>query len=334
MKASSYIFFVVGLTAFSCASAPKSAGADPLDAVLVTEAEQAADKASQEAEVVIDEKQLALDAYKTLVGDVTLSVVSAPKETVAKKAFSAPYVIKALHADGSPASSFSLTVTYPSGRDENALIVFATAALTADEAGMASFTPGIPAGAFNTTVRFSPAVSESDADNEEIQKLAAEKTVEAPFAVHTRFQHAGGGLAIVDFNASGAPIRMRSDSSSALLTNLMKKGFLKVGNADFTDEVASGNRSAVYKAAKNLFGSVSTYLIYGTVKYAEPVKKSEAGYTCTLTADITCLDMRDGSLLYHTTTSATATEKQEWSALTQARTTLTKDVAEQIYYGM
>ena len=334
MKLTPYMILAMGLASFSCASTP-SPVQETLEPVPADEIIDLAPAVPEEpVQEAPDPAQLAFQSYQEQVGDVSLSLLSSPKETLSRRAFSAPFVVKAARSDGSPVAGLELSVSYPASRAEDGSIVFGSAAVTTAEDGTAIWAAGTPDAAFSSFVSFAPALNGDLSENGQAVALTRSKAVEAPFKVRTRFMQAGGSLAIVDFSASGAPIRSRSDSSSALLMSLMQKGFVRIGNADFTDQVASGSREAVYKAAKSLFGSSSAYLIFGTVKYASPVQKTEAGYSCTLLADITCLDMKDGSVLYRTEIEETAVEKQEWSALTQARSAIAKKLSEQIYYGM
>lgn len=333
MKVTPYIFFAIGLTSFSCASTPKTTV--PAEASLTPqEYEQTAIEPTAEVNTSIDEAAIAFEAYVAKFSAITLSVESSPREISAAKAFATPYVVKATNADGTPAEAIPLTVRFPKERAEDGGIIYNEAEIVTQSDGTASFTPETPLNPCNDVIIFSPKIDDSSLGNERIVSYAQEKSVTAPFLVHTRRLQAGGSIALVDFTQSGTPIRNRSDSSSALLINLMQKGFSRIGNADFTDQVAGGNKDAVYKAAKALFGNASSFLIFGTIKYAEPMQKTDSGIVCTLVADLTCIDMKDGRVLYHSVTEKSATEKQEWSALTAARTALAKDLAVQIFYGL
>ena len=87
-------------------------------------------------------------------------------------------------------------------------------------------------------------------------------------------------------------------------------------------------------AAKPMIGSSSNYLIFGTVKYEQVITQIEDGYMCTLVGDITCLNMKDGSVLYHTTKTASATDAKDWQVLPKVRADLATQIADAIYYGM
>ncbi len=342
MKILFYIVLLSSIAAISCASTPKHAPQEDLPSentpapVSLEEAAPKEDELPAETTQtpIVDEKAEALAAFKALLSEVTLSVTATPSEVVATKAFASPYILTARFADGKPAQELSILVCAPQGRAEDGSVTYRMLELTTQEDGTVRFLPETPARACNDVVRFTPVIPALLTDSEEAEQLAQEKSVTAPFLVRTRLSRAGGVLALVDFTKSGAPIRSRSDSSSSLLTALMKKGFASVGNIDFTDQIASGSKDAVYKAAKQMLGSSCAYLVYGTVKYAAPVEKTDAGFVCTLTADVTCLTMKDGSLLYHTVIESSATEKQEGSALVSCRTALTQELSTQLYYGL
>ncbi len=276
-------------------------------------------------------KETPLSLYKAKTDGIALSFISAPKQTVKGKAFSAPYILKATKADGSPASNFEVTLEIPAKRTGDN-VEYSKTILTTDTDGAISFSAGIPAQSFNTVVKAYPSADTSD---EEVAKLAASKTVTAPYKAKTNMTSAGGCLAIVDYNASGKIIHDNSVSSSNLLTELMVAGFSRVGNGpDFSSSISSGDSTKVYNSAKAMLGTSSAYLIYGTVKYANPVEKTESGFKCTLNGEIVCLDMKSGAVLYSAKRTASVTEAKEWNALPNARKALAKELAPAIIYGM
>lgn len=334
MKSKSYIFLTTAVLAVSCASTPKELPVQTQEEV-VAEVSETAPVEEEPVASPVDKAQLAYEEYAARFSDLMITVTGSPKEVMAGKEFATPYTVKAAKADGSPYAALALTVTYPATRTADASsIVYATATVTTAEDGTASFMPPATTRSFAADVCFSPAVEEEHATNEQIQTLVAGKTVTAPYTVRTRYMRSGGNIAIVDYSASGKPITVNSDSSSKLLAELMKKGFSGIGNADFTTQVVSGDKDAVYTAAKRLLGNVSSYIIYGTVKYAKAIEKTEQGYCCTLDADISCLNMKDGTLLYHTTFTEQATAASESAALTNTRIAVAKKLSQEIYYGM
>ena len=344
VKISTYIFFASTLTAVSCATTQPMTTQNPAATAQSSTPSSVEDSTpvaiptvtEEPPAPVIDEATRAYEAYRATVDGVTLSVVSSPKEVIAGQAFAAPYIVKAVNADASAVSGLKLTATYPVSRTDttNKGIQTATETLTTEEDGTVSFSLPLPQRPFNDRVRFSPAVADEDAENEQIAALAAEKAVEAPYKVRTRYVRSGGSIALVDYTAAGKPITSNSESSSKLLAELMKKGFVGIGNADFTSQVNAGDRAAVYTAARRLFGNASAYLIYGTVKHAAPVEQTAGGVRATLTADVICLNMNDGSVLYSTRLTESAEAARDSAAITAARVALAKKLSEEIYYGM
>ena len=306
----------------SCASAPKAETNEK------SNRNASATVPSETKKEVIKVNKLKL--YEEKTGDVKISIVSAPKSTVKGRPFAVPFKIKAVHADGTPASGFEITVSYPD-QVSNDEVTFAASLLKTTEDGTVSFDPAAPSKSVRSIVRFYPAFDDGDEDVSSAQLKAA---VTAPWLVKTDLMKSGGSTALVDFAENGKPITNNSVSSSKLLTSLMRDGFTRIGNADFTKQIVSGDKAAVYKSACSLFGTALSYLIYGTVKFVTPATKTETGWTCTLTADITCLNMKDGSILYQTTRTVTAEDSKQWNVLTKTREALGEELADAVVYGM
>lgn len=273
----------------------------------------------------------AYDEYKNKIDSLSLRLASAPKATTKGRAFSSPFSVKVTKiADGTPAEGVELSVVYPVSRKDDE-IQYGETKITSNGNGTANFTPPVPQMSVNGSVSIFPSGDMSNAEIEAAAKLAG---VSAGYQVKTNLTQSGGCIALVDYAQTGTPITNNSVSSSNLLTELMKKGFVRVGNIDFTKEVVSGDKEQVYGAAKSMLGSSSSYLIYGTVKYEQVITKTETDYTCTLVGDITCLNMKDGAVLYHTVKKVTAEDPKDWNVLPKARAELAKVLAEAIYYGL
>lgn len=269
--------------------------------------------------------------YRDLIDGIALTMASAPKATTKGHAFSSPFSVKVTKsADGTPAEGIVLTVRYPVAKT-NDDIQYAETTITSNGNGTANFTPPVPQVTVNGTVTIFPAGDTGDPDIAAAAQLAS---VTAAYQVRTNLLQSGGCIAIVDYTPNGTPITARSDSSSGVLTEMMKKGFVRVGNIDFVTEVVSGDKNRVYNAAKPMIGGSTAYLIFGTVRYGQPTQKAADGCTCTLSGDITCLSMKDGSVLYHTTRQATASDAREQQALTKARADMARQIADAVYYGL
>lgn len=269
--------------------------------------------------------------YAKKIQDITLSVHSYPNETVKGKAFSAPFSFKAVKSDGTPASGLELSITYPETKI-NGQLGFALANLTTDSNGTVTFIPATPSYSFNSEIRAYPS---GDITNPEIQKLAEKAAVKAPYKVRTNRADKGGTISLLDFNSSGKPVLNDSSSSSSLLMCLMRKGFTRIGNADFSASILTDDVSNVYKVAKALVGNNSSYLIFGKVTYLSPAEKNAEGkYSLTLEGNVTCLDMKDGSVLCQIKTTGSSTESTQSACIVAARKALAENLAQEINYGL
>ncbi len=269
-----------------------------------------------------------LELYQGKTRDISISVESAPKATTKGKAFSSPYSVK-VSRNEEIIKDFSVTVIYPSAKADGK-ISFSEKILVTDDSGIASFTPDLPSFSCETKLCFYPT---RDSDDEEVIKEAQKHAVTSDYIVQTDLKNAGGLIALVDFNQKGLPVTSNPVSSSTLLMNLMKNGFTKVGNIDLTNYVLKNDVQSLKAEAKRLTGNASAYLVFGTVKYAD-VQKADSLTTYTLIGELKCLDLRSGTLSVNETFTVSATDKNDWTALTQARQKLSERFAHSIRYGI
>ena len=220
------------------------------------------------------------------------------------------------------AEGITVTVTYPANK-KNATITFATTELTTDATGTVTFTPPDTSFTCNSEITFS------------VESRDGRENTTIPYQVKTDRYNKGGNIAIVDYGLTGNPIRDNSRSASALLTALIRNGFSSIGNVDFVNEVHSGDQEKIYRAAYNLIGNNSNFLIYGTVKYNGEVTQKDGVYYTPLIGDITCLEMKTGKELFHTVIEVVGEGSSEWAALQNARMDLFgPQAAEAIIHGM
>ncbi|MCI1209699.1 MAG: hypothetical protein LKF96_09675 [Treponema sp.] len=270
------------------------------------------------------------DLFRQKIHEITLHLLSSPKGTTKHYAFKEPYVLEVKKEDASPVADFSVNISYPESRTDG-VIVYKTVQVKTDADGKISFDPPVPEFSFDDKVTFYPAPVSSDPA---IVKIATESSVSAPWMVKTDYTWKGGLISLVDYNTHGNPITTNTVSSSKLLMDLIQNGFSSIGNADFTAQIRTGDRNAVYTAAKDLVGHSAKYLIYGTVKYVDTPHKTDEGFACTLQGDITCLNMDDGSVLFKTEQLATAEETAEWKVTGSARQKLADKLCHLIIYGL
>ena len=300
----------------SCASTSKSAKTEP----------QPAESQSQQEE---KHEPTEAELYAQKVSAVKLSLVSTPKEPIKGRIFTSPYTVQVLDSEGKPVESFEISVIYPSGR-ENGAVVLSETAITTDSEGKASFLPPAPECSFNSEISFYPRGNMADS---EIAKIAAENTIKAPFKVQTNLKSAGGVIAVVDFNQNGKPITSNPVSSTNILMSLMKLGFSRIGNIDLTNQVIAGNNAKTLEKAKSLVGNNSNFLIFGTIKI-DSYEKNENGSTYKLLAEIKCMDLKSGEITFMSEKTVSVTDKNDWLALDNARKEIAKNIADEIKYGI
>ena len=262
------------------------------------------------------------------LNDVQFEKVSVPPATTKGKAFKSAFSVKLVSKTGmvNP-QNLKYTVTYPI-IDAEGKKTTATQVLEPSEDGTIEFTSPAYQGAISSSATFKvdlPEIVYTDFENT--------PSIDLPYLVATNMKASGGSIAIVDFTKAGKPITSNSETSSAVLTELIKKGFTRIGNCDFVNEVVSKNDAAVQRSAVELFGKSVTYLIYGTVKY-DTVEKTDAGFHVVLRAELKARHILQNKELFATTIISEATEKSEWAAINAARKKLAYTASNQVLYGM
>ena len=262
------------------------------------------------------------------LNDVEFEKVAVPPATTKGKAFKSVFSVKLVSKTGmvNP-QKLKYTVTYPI-IDTEGKKTTATQTLEPSEDGIIEFTSPAYQGAISSSATFKvdlPEIVYTEFENA--------PAIDLPYLVATNMKASGGSIAIVDFTKAGKPITSNSETSSAVLTELIKKGFTRIGNCDFVNEVVSKNDAAVQRSASELFGKSVTYLIYGTVKY-DTVEKTDAGFHVVLRAELKARHILQNKELFATTIISEATEKSEWAAINAARKKLAYTASNQVLYGM
>ena len=81
-----------------------------------------------------------------------------------------------------------------------------------------------------------------------------------------------------------------------------------VGNAPISDVSYIGKSAEqLYKANYEYIEDSYGYLIYGTIKFEQPVTASDDGFTCILTAEISAIEMKHGKVVLTHNFSQTGT---------------------------
>lgn len=264
--------------------------------------------------------------FKNLLKRIELKVESSPKATVANKAFRTPYVVTVKDENG-PVAGLELTVNWPIGRT-NDTVTYSAARIKTDEEGKVSFTPAAPKFAVKDKVTFYPSPVSSSSI---IVKAAYETAVSAPYAVKSEYLgYPGGLLYTYDFNEKGNP----TTNNFLLLQSLRNIG-VNVGNSPVSDtSYFNMPVSELYRETYNIVGKSYKFMVMGAFKYAAPAEETADGATVTLIADITCVDMSNGNILYKTSFTETVTDKNKWTADQKCRKILADKAADAIVYGM
>ena len=350
---------VIAILSVSCASTPKNTiSVHPDETQNQIQTQETADEADDEKEIetveieaVTEEKIEEIepeeieteaepqikqsifsfkDAYLQKISNLNIKIESSPNQTIKNQAFARPFTASVTDSSGNAAQGINITFMYPESK-EGDIVTFSSFETETDSDGKVSFLPPVPSQSFDSVIKVFVTPGSDDAEE---NQAAQENAVTAPYKVRTNLLSSGGSISIVDFNQKGDAITTNSVSSSNLLMSLMQKGFSRIGNADFTSAIVRNDVNAVYKSAKSLLGNSSSFLIFGTVKYEQPIVQSENGYVCSLSGNIVCLNMRDGSILYQTTKTASVTERNEANCLPNARKSLATMLADAILYGM
>ncbi len=329
------------LFTISCASAPKEPSS-PNTPVAATEEEKGTESAKQEATKTSNKNEFTesktpaqADAgteYSKKVADVKIEVTASPAAPVKNNAFKTPFTVKATKNDGTPCANLELTVSYPLSRKGDE-ITFAEESITTNADGIATFLPNPPTSSFNSEIKFFPA---GDTKNESIAKLAAEHTATAKYQVVTNLKTAGGLISVVEYNEKGIASMDVSRTSSKFLMALMRAGFKGIGNAPLESAIVTNDQNKIYEKAKSLNAPRVNFVIYGTAKYGGEgkISKVDDGYSCTLVGDITCINLKDGSILYHKVHETTIVTKNSWNALETCRETLATEIVSDMQYSM
>lgn len=320
---------------FSCTTAPVKEDVIPQNSESNVIEDTEVQEYLPENTVIYDDNKTTIDPvieYEKKAASVTLSLLILPSPSIKGTSFKKPFSIKVNNADGSEAANFPITIEYPNNIT-NGVIEFATATVQTDEHGIIEFISPPANFSCSSVISFYPA---PDVHSTDIEPIIQRVSLKVPFLVKTNLTSAGGSICLVDYDKQGRAITDNGLTSSAVLGNLIRSGFSRIGNAEFYKEVADGDNTILYKKAQDLFGSITSYFIYGTVKYLNtPVKDEQGLYTVDLTAEIICIDMKTNAELFKTKVEVTGTGKTENSALNNARNEqLAPLLAEKIMYGI
>ncbi len=274
------------------------------------------------AEVDIEQSE-----FLTRISGIALNIVSFPKQTVKHVPFSSAYTLLVKDADGKEVSGMSITVSYPVSRTDDS-IVYDTTVLITDENGRIEFMPAVPTSAFDEAVIFYPTPVDS---NSETAKAARAVSVTAPYKVRTDTTKKTGILYVFDFDENDRVLT----NSRYILRDFINSG-VRSGNSPIpSPDYLNQSIDSLYKATRAIVGDSAGFMVSGSIKFAAPLQRQDNGtYACTLVADVVCIDMKNGEVLYKTRQTASETEASQYLAAEACRKKVASQTVHAILYGM
>lgn len=220
-----------------------------------------------------------------------------------------------------------ITVSYPASRTDDS-IVYDEIVLTTDENGHVEFMPGVPAFSFDEAVTFYPTPVNS---NPETVKAARAASVTAPYKVRTDLAKKSGILYVFDFDDKGRALT----NSRYILRDFINSG-VRSGNSPISSpNYLNQNIASLYKATRAIVGNTAGFMVSGSIKFTAPSERKDDGtYVCTLVADVACIDMQNGEVLYKTQQRASETGASQSLAAEACRKKIASQTVHAILYGM
>lgn len=259
------------------------------------------------------------------LSDIDIKLISSPKPIFQTQNFKTPYTVLVEDSNGS-VSDFDITVSFPSSKTKDS-VIYETVQLKTDSEGKISFEPKTPEFALKDKVTFYPSPVNS---TQAMVNASYDLAVTAPYLVKSSNLWYQGILYVYDFNENGKP----TSNSTQLLTTLRNSG-VNVGNAPISStSYYDKPMSQLYKDCFAIVGNSCRFLVAGSIKFAEPVKESENGFTCTLNADISCFNMKNGEELCAFQITETVSNLNRYKAISECKNLLAEKIAEEIMYGM
>ena len=259
------------------------------------------------------------------LSDIDIKLISSPKPTVQTQNFKTPYTVLVEDSNG-PVSDFDITVSFPSSKTKDS-VIYETVQLKTDSDGKISFKPKTPDFALKDKVTFYPSPVNS---TQAMVNASYDLAITAPYLVKSLNIWYQGILYVYDFSESGKP----TTNSTQLLTALRNSG-VNVGNAPISSTSYYDKPiSQLYKDCFAIVGTSCKFLVAGSIKFAEPIKESENGFTCTLNADISCFNMKNGEELCTFQVTQTVSNSNRNKAISECKNLLAEKTAEEIIYGM
>ena len=265
---------------------------------------------------------------KSLEG-ISIKSTGTPKEVTNGRSFSTPFTFQVTAADGSALADFPVTISYPESKSEGK-INFAKENLKTDENGNISFTPKTTSFAAKSKITAYPT---KDFESETISERLQPYSAEAVWKVKSDIASKGAVLFVWDFNEKDRPV----NNSYNIQAEFRSRGITMVGNGPVNETSYIGKPKSLYKDTYDIIGGNQYgYLLYGTIKFAEPVTalEDESGYYCIMKAEIEAVSMKDGSKIYSAVTTYESKGKNWNECVSKGKDKLSELVVDDIMYGL
>ena len=282
--------------------------------------------ASREIE---SKKETAEDIFIKSLEGISITKVSSPKEITKGRTFAAPFVFAATKADGTAAEGLALTLEYPASKSEEG-ISFEKVEFTTDSEGKISFTAAQPAFSAKTTVKVYPTPVSDDST---LPEKLMPYTATADWKVKSDIASKGAVLFIWDYNEKDRPV----NNSYNIQAEFRGRGITMVGNGPVNETSYIGKPKALYKDTYDIIGGTQYgYLIYGTIKFEQPVTENEdgSGYFCILKAEIEAVSMKNGSKIYSSVITYESKGKNWNECVSKGKDKLSQLVVDDLIYGL
>lgn len=265
---------------------------------------------------------------KSLEG-ISIKTTGSPKEVINGRSFSTPFTFQVTSADGSALADFPVTISYPESKSEGQ-INYNKINLRTDENGNVSFKADETSFAAKAKVTAYPT---PDTDSASLLERLKAFSAEADWKVRSNLATKGAVLFIWDFNERDRPEKNSNDVQA----EFRSRGITMVGNGPVNETSYIGKPQALYKETYAIIGGNQYgYLIYGTIKFEQPVTalEDESGYSCVFKSEIAALSMKNGAKIYSSEMTYESKGKNWNECVSKGKDKLAELIVNDIIYGL
>lgn len=256
------------------------------------------------------------------LADIKLSVLQFPKDVAYGKNFATPYIVQVLSTTGTPVANYSVTIEYPKSKQDK-VISFTTTSATTDEKGRITFTPEQPDFSCTSNVSFYPTPVSKKAQVVEACKNTA---VQARWCIKSKLISSKSLMFVWEYNEKDKP----NTNAYCILADIQNRG-ASAGNAPITEEsYLHKTPEEIYKANYSIVEDKFDYLIYGTLKFVQPVEKTEEGFKCEFISEIFVMDMHTGKIVYTNKYTNTTLDAKYDKAVSNCKKQIAKKIGDDL----